>query len=81
MWLNEDSVGKSEALLMSPEGSFLSLTLEAKKKEDERTKKLNEEREEVKNVPKRTGTYMYIWGKNFIKADVSFLILKLRKYL
>ena len=42
---------------------------EIKKRDDERTKKEQDESEEVQTLAKRKGYKMYIYGKNFRKAN------------
>jgi hypothetical protein len=34
-------------------------------------KKIEEEEEEFNTIHKRTGTFCYLWGDNFIKTDVQ----------
>ncbi len=48
---------------------------EVKKREDEKQKKALEESEESNTVAKRKGVKMFIYGHNFIKSDVSKLLM------
>lgn len=66
LWLAE------EAIKEPPEGATEE---EVKKWEEERAKKIAEEKEEVQTVAKRSGTKLFVYGNGFIKTGEN---LKLR---
>lgn len=48
---------------------------EVKKRDDEKAKKAAEESEESTTVAKRKGCKIFVYGTNFVKAEVSLALI------
>lgn len=48
-----------------------------KKRDDEKAKKAAEESEESTTVAKRKGCKIFVYGTNFVKAEVSIALIML----